>query len=131
MAMLVAPEQNGTIYYLLMRPWLQFFGTDPFALRYFSVLTGAITIALMWQVARRMVPAVGSTFLRNLPLLSTLFLAANPYQLWYSRRAEATRSLWRWRCCPVGVGYRRCGTADMGAGWAMFYSPPYPSIRTR
>ena len=82
---LVMPGQNGTIYYLLIRPWLQFFGTDLFALRYFSVLTSAIAIALMWQVARRMVPAVGSTLLRNLPLLSTLFLAFNPLQLWYSQ----------------------------------------------
>ena len=115
MAMLVAPEQNGTIYYLLMRPWLQFFGTDPFALRYFSVLTGAITIALMWQVARRMVPAVGSTFLRNLPLLSTLFLAFNPLQLWYSQEggsyalvvALALFSSWSWLQAMWYSGYGR------------------------
>ena len=82
---LAAPGQNGTVYYLLMRPWLEFFGTDLFALRYFSVLASSIGIVLMWQVARRMVPAVGSTLLRNLPLLSTLFLAFNPLQLWYSQ----------------------------------------------
>ena len=82
---LAAPGQNGTVYYLLMRPWLEFFGTNLFALRYFSVLASAAGMALMWQVARRMVPAVGSTLLRNLPLLSTLFLAFNPLQLWYSQ----------------------------------------------
>lgn len=86
---LVAPGQGGMMYYLLIRPWIQFFGTDLFALRYFSVLASAITIALMWQVARRMVPAVGSTLLRNLPLLSTLFLAFNPLQLWYSQEGGA------------------------------------------
>ncbi len=102
--MLISPDQSGTIYYLIMRPWLQFFGTDPFSLRYTSVLIGTITIALMWQVARRMVPAVGSTILRNLPLLSTLFLVANPYQLWYSQEggmyalvvALALLSSWSW-----------------------------------
>jgi len=86
---LVAPGQGGMMYYLLIRPWIQFFGTDLFALRYFSVLASAITIALMWQVARRMVPAVGSTLLRNLPLLSTLFLAFNPLQMWYSQEGGA------------------------------------------
>ena len=104
LTMLISPDQSGTIYYLLMRPWLQFFGTDPFSLRYTSVLIGTITIALMWQVARRMVPAVGSTILRNLPLLSTLFLVANPYQLWYSQEggmyalvvALALLSSWSW-----------------------------------
>ena len=112
---LVAPGQNGTIYYLLMRPWLQFFGTDLFALRYFSVLTSAIAIALMWQVARRMVPAVGSTFLRNLPLLSTLFLAFNPLQLWYSQEggsyalvvALALFSSWSWLQAMWYSGYGR------------------------
>ena len=86
--MITTPEQNGAIYYLLMRPWLQFFGDDPFSLRYTSVLIGTITIALMWQVARRMVPGGGRTILSNLPLLSTLFLAINPYQLSYSQEGS-------------------------------------------
>lgn len=82
---LVAPEQSGAFYYLLMRPWLEFFGATPFSLRYASVLFSVVGFALMWQVARRMVPTVGSSVLRNLPLLSTIFLVANPYQLWYSQ----------------------------------------------
>jgi uncharacterized membrane protein len=115
MGTLAAPGQNGTIYYLLIRPWLQFFGTDLFALRYFSVLTSAIAIALMWQVARRMVPAVGSTLLRNLPLLSTLFLAFNPLQLWYSQEGGryalvvtlALFSTWGWLQAMWYSGYVR------------------------
>ena len=112
---LAAPVQNGMLYYLLIRPWIQFFGTDLFALRYFSVLTSAIAIALMWQVARRMVPAVGSTLLRNLPLLSTLFLAFNPLQLWYSQEGGryglvvtlALFSSWAWLQAMWYSGYGR------------------------
>ncbi|MDE0140488.1 MAG: glycosyltransferase family 39 protein [Caldilineaceae bacterium] len=112
---LVAPGQGGMMYYLLLRPWIQFFGTDLFALRYFSVLASAITIALMWQVARRMVPAVGSTLLRNLPLLSTLFLAFNPLQLWYSQEGGAYGlvvmlalfSSWSWLQAMWHSGTRR------------------------
>lgn len=112
---LVAQGQSGLLYYILIRPWIQFFGTDLFALRYFSVLASAITIALMWQVARRMVPAVGSTLLRNLPLLSTLFLAFNPLQLWYSQEGGAYGmvvmlalfSTWSWLQAMWFSGYRR------------------------
>ena len=85
LAMPIAQQQNGTLYYLLMRPWLLFFGTDPFSLRYTSVLISTIAIALMWQIARRMLPAAIGGILRNLPLLSTLFLVANPYHLRYSQ----------------------------------------------
>lgn len=112
---LAAPGQNGTVYYLLMRPWLEFFGTDLFALRYFSVLASAAGMALMWQVARRMVPAVGSTLLRNLPLLSTLFLAFNPLQLWYSQEGGryglvvglVLFSSWSWLQAMWHSGYVR------------------------
>ncbi len=112
---LAAPGQNGTVYYLLMRPWLEFFGTDLFALRYFSVLASSAGIVLMWQVARRMVPAVGGTLLRNLPLLSTLFLAFNPLQLWYSQEGGryglvvglVLFSSWSWLQAMWHSGYVR------------------------
>ncbi len=101
---LIAPEQSGTFYYLLMGPWLEIFGATPFSLRYASVLFSMFGFVLMWQVARRMVPTVGGSLLRNLPLLSTLFLVANPYQLWYSQEggvfvlvvALVLLSSWSW-----------------------------------
>lgn len=86
--MFTSPAQNGPLYYLLVRPWLLLLGTDQFSLRYISVLFGTIAIALMWQVARRMVPGDGKTILANLPFLSALFLAVNPYQIWYSQEGK-------------------------------------------
>ncbi len=114
-SMFISPAQNGPLYYLLLRPWLLFFGADQFSLRYTSVLISTAAIALMWQVARRMVPGDGKTLLANLPLLSTLFLAVNPYQLWYSQEGKmyalvmalTLLSSWSWLQAMWFSGSRR------------------------
>lgn len=103
-SMFVSPAQNGPLYYLLVRPWLLFFGTSQFSLRYTSVLIGTVAVALMWQVARRLLPGDGKAILANLPFLAALFFAFNPYQIWYSQEGKmyalvvalALLSSWSW-----------------------------------
>ncbi len=104
LAMFVSPAQNGALYLLLMRPWFQLVGTGEFALRYTSVLFGTLALALMWQVARRLLPGWRRTDLGNMPLWAVAFLAFHPYQVWYSQEGKmyalvvalALLSAWSW-----------------------------------
>lgn len=88
LSMFISPAQNGPLYYLLLRPWFALTGTSEFALRYTSVLVGVAALAVLWQVARRLVPGTKNWGLANAPLLAVFFLAFNPYQLWYSQEGK-------------------------------------------
>ncbi|MEZ4837379.1 MAG: glycosyltransferase family 39 protein [Caldilineaceae bacterium] len=88
LSMFISPAQNGPLYYLLLRPWIDVAGSSEFAMRYTSVLFGVAAVALLWQVARRLLPGGHSSGLANAPLLTAIFLAINPYQLWYSQEGK-------------------------------------------
>ncbi|MBI1298115.1 DUF2723 domain-containing protein [bacterium] len=115
LSMFISPAQNGPLYYLLLRPWFALVGTTEFALRYTSVLFGVVAVALIWQVARRLMPSAGSRGLANAPLLAALFLAFNPYQLWYSQEGKmyalvvllTLLSTWSWLEAMRNGGARR------------------------
>ena len=87
-SMFVSPAQNGPLYFLLMRPWFALAGSSEYALRYTSALFGLLSIGLLWQVARRLLPGSGQLNLANGPFLAALLLALNPYQLWYSQEGK-------------------------------------------
>ena len=57
LSMFVSAAQNGALYYLVLRAWLRLVGSSEFALRYSAVLFGVLSVPLLWQVARRLVPA--------------------------------------------------------------------------
>jgi len=118
LAMFVAMAQNGPLYFLSLRLWFSFVGASEFALRYISVLAGTAAIPLTWQVARRILggPTTSSTSaqtgqgqegegkrtnavqwsdifriefsLESLSLWAALFMAINPYQLWYGQEGK-------------------------------------------
>jgi len=105
LSMFVQAGQNGALYFLSLRPWLWTVGSSEFALRLPSALFGTLAVPLTWQVARRLIsgradnadasadstqPAADRLPLaRELPpLLAALFIAANPYQLWYSQEGK-------------------------------------------
>lgn len=56
LSMFRLPAQNGPLYFLALRPWLQWAGATEFALRYPSAMAGVLGIPLIWQVARRLLP---------------------------------------------------------------------------
>jgi uncharacterized membrane protein len=94
LAMFVESGQNGPLYFLTLRPWFYLVGASEFTLRYPSVLAGVLTIPLLWQVTCRLIFSPQSSHrtlhapLSVLPLLTATFLAANPYQLWYSQEGK-------------------------------------------
>jgi len=108
-AMFTDPGQNGALYFLALRPWFALVGTGEFALRFPSAIAGVLSVPLMWQVGRHLMPVpegpagggrlnesgtgsrprgTFSSILRNPPFLAALLLAANPYQLWYAQEGK-------------------------------------------
>lgn len=92
LAMFVDPGQNGALYFITLRPWFTWVGSSEFALRYPSALAGALSIPLLWQVARRLLPLLPQADERRLPhalpWITALLLAAHPYQLWYGQEGK-------------------------------------------
>lgn len=87
--MFVLPGQNGPLFFLALRPWFSLVGTSEFALRYPSALAGMLSVPLLYQAARRLLPSRPGGWRGGiLPLLAGLFLAVNPYQLWYSQEGK-------------------------------------------
>lgn len=76
--------QNGPLYFLSLRPWLMAVGSTEFALRYPSALAGVLALPLIYQVTRAL---LGPS--RTTPaLVAALFLASNPYALWYGQEGK-------------------------------------------
>ena len=57
LSMFTEPGQNGPLYFLALRIWFGLVGTSEFALRFPSVVAGVVSIPLMWQVGRLLMPA--------------------------------------------------------------------------
>lgn len=107
LSMFVQAAQNGPLYFLSLRPWFAVVGTSEFALRFPSVAAGTLSVPLVWQVGRRLLPSAqgaGSTFWLSTALLGTIFFALNPYQIWYGQEGKmyatvtclALLSSWLW-----------------------------------
>ncbi len=78
LSMFVTPGHNSPLYYLVMRPWILFFGHRDFALRYASLLAGLLVIPLVYQVVRRWAG-------RRVGVLTALLVSASPYAIWYAQ----------------------------------------------
>lgn len=100
LSMFVSMAQNGPLYFLSLRPWFWLVGSSEFAVRFPSAVAGTLSVVLLWKIAGRLIPlstkvapAVAQRWLRLLPenpvaLLAALFMALNPYQLWYSQEGK-------------------------------------------
>jgi len=80
-ALLRQPGENGPLFYLLLRPWLDAAGQTEFALRFPSAWAGVVTVALLYALVRRMVGPLPA-------LLAALFAATAPFLTWYSQDAK-------------------------------------------
>jgi len=76
-----AIDIHPPFYYLLLHLWILFLGSSPFAIRFFSLLVGVISLPLIFLVARRLFnPSVG--------LFATLVWAVAPFPIYYSQEAR-------------------------------------------
>jgi uncharacterized membrane protein len=75
------PGWNGPLYYVLLRAWLTLAGRSEFALRYFSLCFGVLSVALLYRLGRAWCsPLVGG--------LAGLLLACSAYMVWYAQEAK-------------------------------------------
>ncbi len=75
------PGENGPLYFLLLRPWIELTGRSEYALRFPSAWAGVLAAPLLWAWGRRL-------FDERVALVAVAFLVVNPYHLWYSQEAK-------------------------------------------
>jgi len=81
LAVSLASMAGSPLYYVLLRGWVQVAGASLFALRYFSMLWGTLTIPLIYQVTRRW---LGD----QIALATTLIAVFAPFYIYYSQEAR-------------------------------------------
>jgi mannosyltransferase len=75
-------ERSPPLYYLLAWPWSKLFGTGEVGLRSLSALFGTLTVPAAYLAARELAS-------RRAGVIAALFVAVNPYLVWYSQDARS------------------------------------------
>lgn len=92
MGMFTTPGDNGPLFFLSLRPWLAVAGQSEFALRFPAAWAGVLAVPLTYALARRLLSLARrparTLSLSNVPLVAALFIACNPYLLWYSQEGK-------------------------------------------
>lgn len=74
-------EPHPPLYNLVLHFWGQATGNGVFAVRYFSLIFGVVSVPLAYAMGRRLLsPATG--------LLAAVLMAASPFQVWHSQDAR-------------------------------------------
>ena len=81
LAAFTQPGFNGPLFFLILRGAIGLFGYSEFALRFFSLLCGVISVALIITLGTRL-------FNRAVGLIAAALLAVSAYQVWYSQEAK-------------------------------------------
>jgi len=72
---------GGSLYYILLKPWVIFFGKTEFALRSLSVLFGVLSILLIYKLGKL-------CFDKKVGLISAFLLTISPLHIWYAQEAR-------------------------------------------
>jgi len=75
------PGWNGPFYFLLLRGWVSLTGKTAYAMRYFSLLWGVVSVPLFYRLAQRLIG-------RPAALWATCLVIGSPYLVWYSQEVK-------------------------------------------
>jgi hypothetical protein len=76
-----AADIQPPLYYYLLHFWIALVGDGEFALRFFSLFFGALTIPLMFATAQKL-------FDRNAALIASILATLSPLYIWYAQEAR-------------------------------------------
>jgi len=96
-ATLPAMDVHPPFYFMLLHGWMVLVGDTEFALRYLSVLFSLLTIALLWQFARKIAPLSNTV-----PNLTAFLAAISPMYIAY---AQEVRSYAMLTCLTLASSY--------------------------
>jgi uncharacterized membrane protein len=107
MSMFVQAAQNGPLYFLGLRPWFALMGTWEYVLRFPSAVAGTLSVPLLWQVGRLLLPArvpgrrevapppeeavvyaAPAQAGASVALVAAALFTFNPYQVWYGQEGK-------------------------------------------
>lgn len=88
-AAMAASEPNPPLQFLFLRSWIGLVGLSEVAVRWPSVLSGVLTVALTYRFGRVLIG-------KRATLLATGWVAVQPFLVWYAEdvRAYASLALW-------------------------------------
>ncbi len=72
---------NGPLFSPLLKIWTHLTGTSVYAMRYFALVWGMLSIALAYVLARRLLDERAAR-------LSALLMALSPYMVWYAQEIK-------------------------------------------
>lgn len=75
------PGWNGPLYFLALRGWIALAGSSAYAMRFFSLLFGVLSVPLIYVLGQRL-------FARAVGLVAGLLAATSPYLVWYSQEVR-------------------------------------------
>ncbi len=94
-----ARDIHPPLYYALLHGWIALVGARPEALRLFSVMVGALAVALMYAVGRWL----GG---ERVGFVAALLLAVNPFHIYYSQEVRMYGLVALWSLASVGLAAR-------------------------
>ncbi|HNT78129.1 MAG TPA: glycosyltransferase family 39 protein [Anaerolineae bacterium] len=79
--LVISPEHNGPLYYLLLWFWQWLTGPSDFAMRYLSTLCSVLTVAALWRLG-------ATLYHRRVAGFAALLLAIAPFAIWYAQETR-------------------------------------------
>lgn len=79
--LIITPDNNGPLYFLLLWGWHRLVGPTDFAVRYLSALCSILSVAVLWQLGR-------AWFNRRTANRAALLMAVSPFAIWYAQEAK-------------------------------------------
>lgn len=78
---IITPDNNGPLYFLLLWPWHRLAGGSDFAVRHLSTLFSVLTVGTLWQLGRHW-------FNRRVGAWAALLFTLSPFAIWFGQEAK-------------------------------------------